>query len=342
MKARDRGETVAVHVLAAPDKFRGSASASEIAGAIAAACASMGATCDEAPMADGGEGTLHALGGANRSSRVTGPLGAPVQARWRLAGREAVIEMSRASGLALVGTARDNDPLGATTTGTGELIAAAISSGARRVIVAAGGSATTDGGLGALGAMPSKARMRGVELIVACDVRTLFLDAAAVFGPQKGATPAQVELLRRRLERLAQMYESDHGVDVTVLLGAGAAGGLAGGLAARGARLVDGFEVVAEQVSLWDRLVGADLVITGEGRLDATSLQGKVVGGVASLAAEAGVAALAVVGSLSASVPLPAGLDVIDLSAHFGEQQALDGVADCVRMAVSEELARRA
>lgn len=292
-------------------------------------------------MADGGEGTLSALGGANRSSEVTGPLGAPVSAKWRLAGRDAVIEMAEASGLALIGGAQGNDPVDATTAGTGELIAAAVSSGARRVIVALGGSATTDGGLGALQAMPSKARMRGVEMIVACDVRTAFLDAAEVFAPQKGASPAQVELLRRRLERLAQVYESDHGVDVTALTGAGAAGGLAGGLAARGAELVDGFEVVADQVALWDRVRDADLVITGEGRFDATSLHGKVVGGVASLAAEAGVSALAVVGSASASVPLPAGLDVIDLSERFGEQLAVENVQECVRLAVSEELARR-
>lgn len=293
-------------------------------------------------MADGGEGTLEALGGANRKSRVPGPLGVPVEAAWRLADGEAVIEMARASGLALAGGAELNDPVNASTAGTGELIAEAVRSGARRVIVAAGGSATTDGGLGALEAMPSQAQMRGVEMIVACDVRTPFLDAAAVFGPQKGASPTQVELLRRRLARLAQIYADDHGVDVTAMTAAGAAGGLAGGLAARGAELVDGFEVVAEQIFLRDRIAEADLVVTGEGRLDATSLHGKVVAEVARLAHDAGIETLAVVGAMPGPPLLPAGLRVIDLSARFGAERARRDVAGCVQDAVASDLAEHA
>ena len=146
-------------------------------------------------MSDGGEGLLDVLGGANRTTIVTGPLGRPVEAAWRFEHRTAVIEMARASGLALAGGAEGNDPLAATTAGTGELIARAVEQGARRIIVGLGGSATTDGGLGAVEALPSPARLRTVELEVACDVRTRFVDAAAVFAPQKGAGPAQVDLL---------------------------------------------------------------------------------------------------------------------------------------------------
>ncbi len=329
--------TATPRVLAAPDKFRGTVSAGEAAAAIAEAAHQAGFECDQAPMADGGEGTLEALGGPNRSSQVTGPDGTPVNARWRLARQVAVIEMAQASGLALAGGAANNDPVAATTTGTGQLIAEAIRSGARRVIVAVGGSATTDGGLGALEALPSEARMRGVELVVACDVRTLFVDAAATFGPQKGASPKQVELLRRRLTRLAEVYHRRHGVDVTELPGSGAAGGLAGGLAARGAALVDGFEMVADEIDLHARLEAADLVLTGEGKLDATSLEGKVTGGVAALAAGAGRPAVAVVGTSSLSDDAQ-GLEVIDLTARFGSTRARGQTAECIQKVVGDYL----
>ncbi|HLY83847.1 MAG TPA: glycerate kinase, partial [Acidimicrobiales bacterium] len=246
------------HVVAAPDKFRGTATARQVAAAVARAAVSVGWTCDEVPVADGGEGILEVLGGRPRHARVRGPLGAPVDAEWRLDGTTAVVEMARASGLDLVGGTEGNDPVRASTTGTGELIAAAVLAGARRVMVGMGGSATTDGGLAALRALEPHSRLHGVELLVACDVTTRFLDAAAVFSPQKGATPAQVELLSRRLERLAQVYEEDRGVDVRPLPGGGAAGGLAGGLAAIGAELVPGFDLVAEALDLAERLEGAD------------------------------------------------------------------------------------
>ena len=155
-------------------------------------------------MADGGEGTLDALGGPNRESVVSGPLGDATSAAWRLSEGVAVIEMARASGLALVGGARGNDPMAASTAGTGELIAEAIESGADRVLIGVGGSATTDGGLGAIRALPSTARLRGVSMHVMCDVRTRFLDAARVFGPQKGASAAQIEMLTRRLDASVQ------------------------------------------------------------------------------------------------------------------------------------------
>ena len=328
-----------VHMVAAPDKFRGTASAVEVAAAVAEAAAAASASCDSAPMADGGEGTLDALGGPNRTSVVTGPLGEPVSAPWRLSRGVAVIEMALASGLALAGGASGNDPVNATTAGTGELIAEAVAAGARRVLVAVGGSATTDGGLGAVKALPSQARMSGVEMIVACDVRTAFMDAAAVYGPQKGASPAQVELLARRLRRLAQIYERDFAADVTAMPGAGAAGGLAGGLAARGAILVNGFDVVTEEIDLRDRIGRCDLVVTGEGRFDATSLEGKVVGGAARLAAEAGVPALAVVGSADPRATPPEGLEIVDLTLRFGSDRARSDTCGCVRGAVSEWLA---
>jgi glycerate kinase len=287
-------------------------------------------------MADGGEGTLDALGGPNRESVVSGPLGEPTSAAWRLSEGVAVIEMARASGLALVGGARGNDPMAASTGGTGELIAEAIESGADRVLIGVGGSATTDGGLGAIRALPSTARLRGVSMQVMCDVRTRFLDAARVFGPQKGASAAQIEMLTRRLELLAQVYVEEHGVDVATMDRSGAAGGLAGGLAAHGAQLMSGFEAIADEVALYDAIEGADLVVTGEGRLDATSFDGKVVGGVAQLARAAGVPVLAIVGRSDDGIE--ADFEVIDLSVEFGVEAAMASVATCVSRAVAEHL----
>jgi len=219
-----------MRILAAPDKFRGTATASEAAAAIALAGRSVGARTRQLPMSDGGEGFTEAFGGANRVSVVTGPLGDPTPAGWRLDGRTAVIEMAQASGLLLAGGAEGNDPIAASTAGTGELIVEALDAGARRIFVGHGGSATTDGGLAALRALFPAARLKGVDLIAAVDVRCPFLEAAVQFAPQKGATPSQVELLTRRLERLAQVYREDHGVDVTTIEGGGAAGGLAGAM----------------------------------------------------------------------------------------------------------------
>ena len=319
-----------VRVLVCADKFRGTVTAGEVGAAVAA-----GATDHEVvvqPMADGGEGTLEAFGGPNRSTSVSGPLGEPVAAEWALRGRLAVIEMARASGLSLVGGAEGNDPMEATTAGTGQLIAAAAEVGAERILVGLGGSATTDGGLGALRAMAPLARYRGVDVEVACDVRTRFIEAAAVFGPQKGASPSQVKLLTRRLERLAQVYADEHGVDVRSVDRTGAAGGLAGGLLAVGATLHDGFTLIAEAVELYDQIEQADLVVTGEGRLDDTSFAGKVVGGVAGLAEAAGVPVVAVVGqSAVADPPIP----VIDLTDRFGTRAMSDTAATIAEAAGS-------
>ncbi len=324
-----------MRVLACPDKFRGTATAVEVAEAVAAAVSKFGWECVIRPMADGGEGTLEAFGGANRTTAVTGPDGSSVQAEWHLNGKLAVIEMARASGLNLVGGGELNDAMEATTAGTGELIAAAADCGATKIIVGLGGSATTDGGMGALRAMAPLARYRGVDIEVAADVRTKFIDSAAVFGPQKGASAAQVALLRGRLVRLAQVYSAEHGVEVTDVPRSGAAGGLGGGLFAVGANLCDGFELIADSVSLYDQIEEADLVVTGEGCLDATSFEGKVVGGVAELARHAGVPVVAIVGRATLDV---AGLiPTVDLTEKYQERARSDTLA-CVESATRDWL----
>ena len=291
-----------MRVLAAVDKFKGTATAAEVAAAIGHACWELGLECVEQPVADGGEGTLEALGGANRTSTVSGPLGDPVQAEWRFHRGTAVIEMARASGLTLVGSAASNDAMAATTTGTGELIDQALDLGAKRIVVCLGGSATTDGGLGCVRAISAPARLKAVQLLVACDVQTKFVDAAPVFAPQKGATPAQVDMLKGRLERLVQLYREQFGIDVRDLPGTGAAGGLAGGLVALGGRLQPGFDLVADEIDLHDKIAAADLVITGEGYLDEQSFEGKVIGGVQELCESIGRRVAAVVGDSAESV----------------------------------------
>ena len=329
-----------MRVVAAPDKYKGTATASEVAQAVERAARRRGWDCVQVPMADGGEGTLEALGGPNRSTLVAGPLGDPVQAEWRLARGQAVIEMAAASGLDLIGGPDHNDPVAASTTGTGDLISAALDAGAKRILVGVGGSATTDGGLGALRAIHPFPRLRGVELVVACDVRTRFVDAAELFAPQKGASTRQVELLRRRLERLVQIYHDEHGVDVSDLVGGGAAGGLAGGLAAIGATLVPGFDLVAEEVGLDELIEGADLVITGEGFLDEQSFEGKVVGGVAGLAGSLGVPVLAIVGAVYDGVDdrVTDGLEIVSLAERFGEERSMADPLACVAEMVEERL----
>ncbi|HET7487652.1 MAG TPA: glycerate kinase [Acidimicrobiales bacterium] len=330
-------------VVAAPDKFRGTASAAEVAGAVGRAAAACGWVCDRVPVADGGEGTLDAVGGSVRRTRVRGPLGEVVEAEWRMLsggaglwgdGPTAVIEMARAAGLDLAGGPEWNDPMRASTAGVGDLINAALADRARRVVVALGGSATTDGGLDCLAALRPHGRLAGVELVAACDVTTVFVDAAEEFAPQKGATPAQVALLRRRLERLAQVYLDEHGVDVTGIPGSGAAGGLGGGLAALGATLVPGFDLMADVTELPERIEGADLVVAGEGFLDEHSFAGKAVGGVAELAAEAGVPVLVVAGEAFEASPVPC----VSLVERFGRQRAMADTLACIEEAVAEHL----
>jgi glycerate 2-kinase len=324
-----------VKLIAAPDKLRGTATAREAASAIARGALQAGWACDEVPMADGGEGTLEAFGGANRWSVVAGPLGHPVVAGWRQDATTAVVEMAQASGLALVVS---NDPVAASTRGTGQLIATALESGCTRVIVGVGGSATTDGGLGAVEALEPIDRLSGVELVVAYDVAVSFLDAARRFGPQKGATPGEVELLSARLAGLADDYRHRFGVDVRRVPGAGAAGGLAGGLLCVGARLVPGFEVIAAELGLPARSVGADLLVTAEGHLDRASFDGKVVGGVAALGASRGVPVVAIVGERDAGVEVPAGLAVLSLTERFGQRRARSDTLGAIEELMAEHL----
>jgi glycerate kinase len=337
-------------VLAAPDAFKGTAPATVLAAAVTTGAARLSWDTDECPLSDGGEGfadVLAASAGASEDdpgepgrwmeTTVTGPLGDPVAARWFLHRTQAVIESAAASGLPLAGGPEGNDPLAATTRGTGELIAAALAAGARRVLVGVGGSATTDGGVGAVEAIDEAGGLDGADLVVACDVQTLFVDAAEIFGPQKGATPDQVAVLTRRLEDLAVIYRDRSGLDIAALPASGAAGGLGGGLAVLGARLVPGFDVVAAAVDLKVRLSRADLVVTGEGRLDASSWAGKVVGGVRALTRRAGTPLLVLAGTVGPGGAVR-GLDVVDLSIRYGEARALADPAACVADAVAEAL----
>ena len=302
-------------MLCCPDKFRGSLDARGAAEALVAGVARAGREGIAMPLADGGEGTLEVLcpaAGDRRRASVTGPLGDAVSAEWGVTGDTGVVEMARASGLALVET---NDPLTATTRGTGELIREALEAGLSTIVVAVGGSATTDGGLGALEALEFE--LRGAEVIVACDVSTTFVDAARVFAPQKGAGTAEVAHLEARLARLAERFLADTGRDVRGLVGAGAAGGLAGGLAAYGARLVPGAPLVARLAGLTNGIGDAALVLTGEGRVDATSFAGKVVGHVLDEARAAGVPASVIAGDV-VRAELPTGVRAISLVERSG------------------------
>ena len=291
-------------VLVAPDSFKGTFTAAQVAGAIGAGLRAGGRTVDLCPVADGGEGTQDALrsalGGELRTVAVHDPLGREIEATFVLALRDgspagdaAFIETAAASGLGLV-AASERDALAASTVGTGELIVAAIAAGARTIYLGVGGSATTDGGAGALRAIEAAGGIGDARLVVLCDVRTAFEDAAAVFGPQKGADPAQVARLTRRLRRQAAGLPRDPtGRALT-----GAAGGLAGGLwATLGAELRPGAGFVLEAVDFDARMRAARCVVTGEGRLDEQSLAGKLVGEIATRARQSGVPCHAVVGT---------------------------------------------
>ena len=282
--------------LVAPDSFKGTFSAAEVAAAIARGLRAGGIDAVELPVADGGEGTLdvlvEALGGELIEMEVSDPLGRPVKAPFALLGDgTAVVEMARASGLSLVAE-DERDAFAASTRGTGELIAAAAQEGAAAVIVTVGGSATTDGGGGALAVLDEAGAKPRLE--VWCDVRTAWEDAARVFGPQKGADAETVKRLARRMARLAAAAPKDpRGVPMT-----GAAGGLAGGLwAHHGAKLVAGAPAVLNAIGFDARMREATFVVTGEGRLDRQTFAGKAVFEVATRARQNGVACHAVVGS---------------------------------------------
>ncbi|MHC4561795.1 MAG: glycerate kinase [Planctomycetota bacterium] len=357
-------------IVIAPDSFKESLSAIEVAGAIAegalAACGE--ASVDLCPMADGGEGTVEAMvaatGGEFFTADVFGPLGSKIRARYGLlghtggatlpgevglvgaqlqaegeggqGGRKAVIEMASASGLALVPMDK-RDPTVTTTFGTGELILAALDHGAGEIIIGIGGSATTDGGCGCAQALgvsfidrqgemcvcglagggladigridltTRDPRVAETRIHVACDVTNPLTGpngAAFVYGPQKGATPEQVQRLDDGLRHMASVVRESLGIDVEHIPGAGAAGGLGAGLVAyAGATLERGVEMISEAVDLRARLSGADLCITGEGKFDSQSASGKTAFGVAQLAAEAGVPVICLAGSADAEAP---------------------------------------
>ncbi len=327
-------------VLVAPDKFKGSLSAIEAAEAIARGWRKVwpGAEIDLAPIADGGEGfaaTLQtAMEGQWVITRAHDPLGREVDARyaWIEDQKLAVIDMSEASGLWRLKPDELN-PLQASTFGTGELIRDAAVRGAKTILIGLGGSATTDGGVGmaaalgysflardgtALAPLPAHfleiASIRSAhvialpEIIAACDVENPLLGprgTAAVFSPQKGATKTHVDLLEHSLENLARVVASDLKCDFRETAGAGAAGGLGFGLLSFcKASIRSGFEVVAEKIGLEKRICASDLVITGEGRLDEQTLEGKGPAGVAALAHRHGKPALAFAGSISADPKL--------------------------------------
>ncbi|MGK2936274.1 MAG: glycerate kinase [Solirubrobacteraceae bacterium] len=285
-------------VLVAPDAFKGTLTAAQVAGAIGRGLEQAGVPADLCPVADGGEGTLAvlltALGGETAGTRAHDPLGRKIAAGFALIenGGTAIVEVAEASGLPRVAP-EERDVMAATTHGTGELIAAAIDAGAAVVLVAAGGSATVDGGAGAIEAIEAAGGPRGARLVVLCDVRTPWEEAPARFGPQKGASPDQVRTLERRLRALGRELPKDPaGKPMT-----GAAGGLAGGLwATYGAALEPGAAFVLNTLETDTRMRAARAVVVGEGRLDRTSLQGKVTGELATRARQAGIPCHAVVG----------------------------------------------
>ncbi|KAF0815373.1 Glycerate 3-kinase [Andreprevotia sp. IGB-42] len=326
-----------MNIVIAPDSFKESLPASAVAAAILAGFATgfPAARCVCLPVADGGEGTVDAIvsatGGRVVAATVTGPLGQPVDAFFGLSGDgdTAIIEMAAASGLALVPPARRN-PLLTGSHGTGELIIAALDAGARQLIIGIGGSATVDGGAGMLQALGAglhdaqgsqiragggaldqlarvdlgglDARLADCTIAVACDVDNPLCGpqgAAAVFGPQKGATPAMVAALDANLAHYASVLARATGRHVAPIAGAGAAGGLGAALlAVLDARLRPGIDIVSEAIGLDAAIAAADLVVTGEGRLDGQTAHGKAPAGVAQRARAHGKPVIAIAGSL--------------------------------------------
>lgn len=317
-----------MRVVVAPDSFKGSLTSVEVATALAEGWREARPE-DEvllAPLADGGEGTLVAIEAAGgwqwQRAAATDPIGRPLTARWLRSfdGSRAVVELAEASGLSRL-EASERDPIGASTRGTGEVFAAVLDAGIRTITLGIGGSATTDGGAGILTALGARVvdervdlagldpRLAEVELRIACDVTNPLLGptgAAEMYGPQKGATPAQVTELDRALDRYAHWLIRATGRDERATPGAGAAGGTAFGLLSvadrfRSVRLVPGVEVVMEETGLAEKLADADLVLTGEGRIDAQTAFGKTALGVAKRARAAGVACVAVGGGVDAT-----------------------------------------
>lgn len=325
-------------IIIAPDSFKGSLTASQVADAIERGFKRIfsNAHYQKVPMADGGEGTVQSLvdatGGQILIQSVTDPLGNKIEAKYGILGdgKTAVIEMAAASGLPLVPKEKRN-PMVTTTYGTGELIKAALDKGCKKVIIGIGGSATNDGGGGMAQALGAKLldakgkrisfggnglahltkidvseldpRVKQTEVIVACDVDNPLTGergAARIYGPQKGATPDMVELLNKYLERYAEIVKRDLKKDVKEVPGAGAAGGLGAGLIAfLNAKLRRGIEIVIEASKLDEKLKNADLVITGEGEVNHQTVFGKTPIGVAKLSKQYGISTIAIAGGIS-------------------------------------------
>ncbi|HVF08974.1 MAG TPA: glycerate kinase [Actinomycetota bacterium] len=366
-----------MRILVAPDKFRGTLTAAQAARAFAAGWrrSRPDDALDLVPMADGGEGTMDALvdalDGRIVPATVSGPFGDAVGSAFGLAstpeGMLGVVEMARASGLALLDDTR-RDPLRTSTRGTGELIALAIAAGADRLVVCIGGSATNDGGAGLAAALGVRlldasgapipdggaalasldridlstrhAGLARISVTGACDVDNPLTGpsgASVVYGPQKGATPGDVVSLDRALGRLAAVVERDLGVDLRDEPGAGAAGGLGFGLMAFcGATLRPGVAVVMEAVGLAERIVAADLVITGEGSLDEQSLRGKVPAGVLDACRLAGTPAAIVCGRAT----IDPGVPVVSLVDRVGQKAALADARTAL-VGAAEHMSRR-
>jgi glycerate kinase len=314
-----------MRIVVAPDSFKGSLTSVEVAMALATGWRAARPS-DElllAPLADGGEGTLVAIAAAGgwawQTTDATDPIGRPIQARWlrSLDGERAVVELAEASGLSRL-AASERDPIGASTRGTGEVLGAVLDAGITSITLGIGGSATSDGGAGILRALGAAIddfavdlaaldpRLATVDLRIACDVSNPLLGpsgAAATYGPQKGATPDDVVVLDAALTRFADRLRAATGRDERDTPGAGAAGGTAFGLLSvadrfHSVRLVPGVEVVMAETGLAEKLAGADLVITGEGRIDGQTAYGKTALGVAQLARSAGVRCIAIGGGV--------------------------------------------
>jgi glycerate kinase len=322
-------------ILVAPDSFKGTFSAVEVAQAIGRGVRRAGVTVDMCPVADGGEGTLEVLlaasGGRLVRVAVRGPLGREVEGEYALLdadGHRALLEMASASGIALVAES-ERDPWAATTYGTGQLIRAAVDAGAREVLVGVGGSATVDGGRGALEAIADAGGLDGATVVVLCDVQTPWERCAEIYGPQKGAGPELVARLAERLDAYAAELPRDpRGVAMT-----GAAGGLSGGLWARlGAALEPGAPYVLDALGFDARLRAARCVVVGEGRMDVQSAMGKIVGEICARAGAAGVPVHAIVGRS----------ELDPAAAHEIGLQSATEATDLARMeAAGERLAAR-
>jgi len=323
-----------VRLLIAPDAFKGTFRAAQIAAHVGRGVERAGLEPpDLCPIADGGEGTMEVLliarGGETAGATVRDPLGREVRAGFGLLedGDTAIIEVAQGSGLDMVAEA-ERDAEAATSLGTGDLIAAAARAGARVILVAAGGSATTDGGAGALQAIEEGGGLRGAVVVVLTDVRTPFERAAATFGPQKGADVAAVARLERRLDELARTFPRDpRGVP-----GTGAAGGLSGGLwAAHDARIEPGAPFILDAIAFDERADECFAVVTGEGGLDQTTLQGKAVAEVATRARQSGIPCHAIVGTDRLD---PFGKRILDL------QHVIEAGTDAALERAGHDLAR--